>query len=393
MSVIGLQGHATVWRRFFLPVIAFLFLFSGFYKGIVASPIDLTVMAAVILCVGLALRFREIDIWHHTAFWLFVALTAYLAIRLFPDPSPWGVRKLAEAVLFGVPAMLAGYVIAKCDDAFQLMIAVLSYAAIPAAIIMALIAALTSPYGFQWIGSGGYQLTGLFMGLSLLAAAISNRYIAFGFAMLGTAVAGSLTAALFAPPAVAFIWITRRKMIVKPILAATALLAFYSALVAPPLIFMRVLWKIGAIESVVTLGDKAPRYGGAVWTSKLLHVMPVESRKYLVDTLATDRFDIYKSAITKIISAPVFGHGYGKLEYFGNAYPHNIPLEMLAEGGVVGGLLLVAFLIAARPPLTDNADVFSAACLILLLGAALFGGYWGNRILLFFLGYSTGRQQ
>jgi O-antigen ligase len=390
MSVIGIDTRRL--DSVMLPTVALLFLFSGFYKGIVPSPVDLTAFAAILLCVVLLIYLRDLDIWQQPAAWLFVALTAWLAIRLLPEPSSWGLRKIAETVLFGVPAMLAGYVIAKREDAFQVMLAVLSYAAIPAAIIMAVMAALTNPYSYQWIGSGGYQLTGMFMGLSLIATAVSSRYIAFGFAALGMAVAGSLTAALFAPPAIAFVWITRRKMIVKPIIAAMMLLTLYSALVAPPLVLMRVLWKIGAMENVVTLGDQAPRYGGAVWTNKLLHLMPTESQKYLVDTLATDRLGIYKSAIAKIRTAPIIGHGYGKVDYAWNLYPHDLLLEMLAEGGAIALLLLLSILVTSLPRIDDDIGAFAGGCLILFLGGSLVGGYWGNRILLFLLGFSMGRR-
>jgi O-antigen ligase len=389
MSVVDIDARRV--GSVALPAVALLFLFSGFYKGVVPSPVDLTAFTAILLCVVLLPYLRDLDIWRQPAAWLFVALTAWLAIRLFPHPAPWGVRKLEETILFGVPAMAAGYALAKDDEAFEALTLILSYVSLPMTLVL-VVGAYHDPYEFRWIGSAGYQMTGLFMGLSMIAAAISNRYIAFGFATLGMAVAGSLVAAVFTPLAILLIWFSRRKLIVRPFLAAIALLVLFTASVAPPFIVMRALWKVGAIENAVTLGDKAPVTGGAPLTSAILNLTPVDQSQHPIITSQEDRSDIYKSAISQIKSAPVFGHGYGKLTYATYLYPHNIILEMWSEGGIVAVGLLGALLIFSRSPINSDADAFAMACLILLLGGAMVGGYWGNRILLFFLGVSIGRR-
>lgn len=367
-----------------------LFIFSGFYKELVAPPIDLTVLAAGLTCAALIPFLHEVDVHRHAATWLLVALTSYLAIRLLPDPSAWGARKLAEATLFGAPAFFAGYVIAKRNDAINIMIAVLSYAAPPVAVALAIISAATDPYVSHWIGSAGYQLTGVFMGLSLIAAAVSNRYICFGFAALGLAVSGSLTAAVFSPIAVALIWWQHRDYIAKQAATAIALLAIYSLLVAPPLIVMRALWKIGAIETTITLGDKAPRYGGAALTEKIIAAIVEKDHRYKVDNLAADRLDIFADAWRKFLQAPIFGNGYGQLDYLGNRNAHNVILEMLAEGGLIAAVLFMAVLAFSLPRPYGRSDVYALASLVILIGGAMFGGYWGNRILLLFIGMAVG---
>jgi O-antigen ligase len=375
-----------------LPLAALAFLFSGFYKGLVTSPVDLTALTGALTCIALLPFLRDLDAHRQAATWLLAALTAYLALRLLPSPAPWGLRKLAELVLFGAPAFLAGYVIAKRADALSFLWALCSYAAVPMAAAMALKAAFTDAYAYQWIGSGGYQLTGLFMGLAMLSAAISRRYVCFVFAVLGLAVTGNLTTALFAPIGLALIWWKVRAPVVKPLAAVTALLVLYIAAVGPPMVFMRVLWKVGAIERNLVQDENAPRYGGAPLTEKILKLMPEDSHHFQVDKMSSDRVYIFAAAWRKFVEAPFVGHGYGSLEYEGHQYPHNALLELLAEGGIVAAALLIAVILAARPPLDDDAGVFVAAALILLLGSALVSGYWGNRILLFLIGMAAARR-
>lgn len=392
VASVGTVRGNDVLAKSLLVIAALSFVFSGFYKGLVNSPLDLTVLTGGLTCAALLPFIREIDVHRHAAAWLLVALAGYLALRLLPDFPAWGVRKLAEFVLFGAPAFLAGYVIAKRDHAVQLTMDALAWSAAPMAIALAALAANTNPYSYQSIGSAGYQLTGLYMGLALIACAASNRFICFGFAALGLAVTGNLSAGLFAPPAVMLIWWTRRRPVLKPLVAALALLSLYTAAVAPPLIVMRTLWKIGSIENKVALGEKAPAVGGAEMTGKVLELMPSESQQYLVETRSGDRLDIFKAAALMFKDSPIFGRGYGTFEHAENRYPHNILLEMLAEGGAIAGLLMIAALAAARPPLNDDESAFAAASLLLLIGSSFVSGYWGNRILLLFLGLCVGRR-
>jgi hypothetical protein len=90
-------------------------------------------------------------------------LAVWIGIRLFPDPAPWGLRKYGELVLFGIPAFIAGYTIARSNDARDAAMRLFAYAGVPISVIVVAQAALGNPYSFSWVGSGGYQLTGIFL--------------------------------------------------------------------------------------------------------------------------------------------------------------------------------------------------------------------------------------
>jgi O-antigen ligase len=68
------------------------------------------------------------------------------------------------------------------------------------------------------------------------------------------------------------------------------------------------------------------------------------------DLSSRGRLILYQDAIDLIKTAPIFGHGVGAFGYLGDylvlgTYPHNMFLEILLDGGIVGLLLFLGFLV------------------------------------------------
>jgi hypothetical protein len=393
-----------------LTSVTLLFLFSGFYKELIYSPLDLTVLTAILTYLAILFCWKEsVKLIRSSIFILIIVLTGWLALRLFPSMPAWGVRKIQEIAFFGPAAIGAGYLIAKDRRAMDTLLLVLSYAAIPMAFYVAVSAALGNPYSFQWIGSSGYQGTGLIFGLSVIASTVSKRSICFGFSTLGCGVTGHLSGTLFSAAAVFLLWVIYRdwRTIGKSILASVLLITIYTFTVAPPLIFMRIMWKSGAILIKTTSDQRIEtaesenylvnqsRLGKAIVTG--LKAMPDESQKYQVDAISIERHELYHFAINQFRIRPIVGHGYGAIDYLGNKYPHNIVLEILSETGIIGGFLMMTILYLTalsfwKMDVTET-KMFSLGCFILLIFTAMVSGYWGGRILFFGIGLSVGARR
>ena len=388
-----------------LPLVALGFIFSGFYKGQVESPIDLTVVAAVATCVLLLPFWRGLlPLAERPILVVLAILIGYLALRLLPGIPRWGVRKLGEILLFGAPALAAGYVIAR--QSAKPMLSILCFSSVPATIWVVLFAVGHSPYSYAWVGSGGYQLTGMFLGAGMVAAAASRNWMIFGIAALGLSVTGNLSGALFAAVAVLTIWIIQRdwRVVAKSITASLAWMGLYTLLIAPPLLVMRILWTSGAVLISTTAvelptafesGNYLNRYGLGRMIVSALKIMPKESQRYLVEAKSADRIDIYRDAAEKFLESPIFGNGYGAIKYLDYSYPHNVLLEMLAEGGVIAGglFLILAFLILRQfwPPPTEPFEQFALGYILLVGLTAMVSGYFGGRLLIFGIGMALAR--
>jgi len=86
--------------------------------------------------------------------------------------------------------------------------------------------------------------------------------------------------------------------------------------------------------------------------------MSVERTAKRLTTLFTDadsgagvsgRFSRYEVALADFVERPIFGNGMGA--YLGDSvsslgYPHNIVLQYLVDGGLIGGSIIVFFLVA-----------------------------------------------
>lgn len=83
-----------------LPTLTLLFLFSGFYKTTVPSPVDWTVLMGSFVALALSLRVVRLQGIVQPLVGLIVLLNVVLALRLIPDFAPWGIRKIAEGLQF-----------------------------------------------------------------------------------------------------------------------------------------------------------------------------------------------------------------------------------------------------------------------------------------------------
>lgn len=383
-----------------LVPVALAFLFVGFVKGALASPIDLTVVLAAATLAIAATQIRGIQSLISPMTVALAALCIWLAIRIAPDPNPWAIRKLGDIVVFGAPALLAGVVIGGDRVAMRWMMALLAWAAVPAAAFVVWQAAAGNPYSFSSIGTGGYQLTGIFFAFSFIAAAALRWHIIFAIAALGCAVSGNISGAAFGAAAVVAIWITRKDWRAAGTCAGVtfAVLAAYTVVVAPPLVFMRLIWKFGG--SLLLLWDMQvtpfeaaealSKHSAGRGVNAILSIMPAESQKYLVEYPDRSRLSQYMMAFDLFKANPIAGNGFGSINYLGSPYPHNVVLELAAEAGAVGvllfaGVILVAFRSARRHP-------FALAALILVTLLALVSGYFGGRIFMFCLGLAGGSQ-
>jgi len=187
-------------------------------------------------------------------------------------------------------------------------------------------------------------------------------------------------------------------------LISVILITVYTITVAPPLTFMRVIWKSGAFLIATTSDHPLSasesenyllRYGflGRLIV-KSLKAMPAEFQKYAVDQAAADRPKQYRFAIDQFMSSPVYGQGYGAINYKGSKNAHNIILEIPAEGGVIGGAVLISILYLTACCFStmkrDERVLFSLGYFVLLTCTATVSGYWGGRTLLFGIGLSIG---
>jgi O-antigen ligase len=382
------------------------FLFAGAYKGMIASPVDLTLVTAA-ATLGLSLLFRTelSSVAGKPIVWLLAGLTAWFAIRLLPDLPRWGIQKLAETVFLGGPALLAGYLLSRSDKRIDILSSTLAYLCLPIAIYVVLAAAMGNPYSFSSVGSAGYQMTGAVLALGLIACAHQRRIWLFATALLGLMVTGNMSGALFGLCAVAVIWVMDMdwKVVGQQTLISAALIAAYWLLVAPPLFVMRLIWKLGALAlQVARASHVAPEQSAAeldnVWLlggylNGLRTAMPEESQIYLVDASSADRVDYYRDALRAILEHPFFGQGYGAITYAGESYPHNALLEAFAEGGLLAFLLLSSIIAFSLLAAFRSRNTFVVGVVIVATMTMMVSGYWGGRSLLFALGVAAGATQ
>lgn len=127
-------------------------------------------------------------------------------------------------------------------------------------------------------------------------------------------------------------------------------------------------------------------------------------QRFLVQTLeqgySSGRDRITDDTIDLFNAHPFFGGGldgyYGTFGHVtGFEYPHNLPLAVLAEGGLVaavlfaGAVLLAAHELRLRRPLPPVAVYFGLAATYVAVASLFTGDYYDSRLLWFFLGLAV----
>lgn len=385
----------TPFAEWFLATATLLVLFVGTFKGLVPSPIDLSVVTLGLMCLALLPYWRTWGEFDRVTGILLAGVIIWSALRMFPEPSAWGIRKMVEAVAIGLPVALAGSVIGKRIGTQQAIMAILSWVAVPVTAYL-LFHVAEHPRSFGSIGSGNYQHTGLLLAFGMIASAASGRFILLAIATLGCVLTGHISGVLFGTLAAGVVLLSRRAWAetAKASMLFVAMIATYSAFVAPPVIVSRVATKM---DRVVAFSERAPVLVSPTVTAPA----PASSVREILDTpkaqpaeaakLRTEKFDraeIQTEGIKRFMEQPLFGWGFGKADYRYTIHPHNIIIELGAETGIIGGLLVVGLLFAAARSSMRNP--FALGIFLLVAGFAMVSGYFGSRYLMFAFGLAAG---
>jgi hypothetical protein len=379
----------TRFSYFALPICSVLFLFSAFYKNLVPSPVDLSVVAGALVCICLVPWWRSFAGLKQPLVLLILALNLYLAIRLFPEYPNWGMRKLTAAFLFGLPALCAGYVIASDGRLRGVTMWTFSLLSIPLAAIV-VIESLSSPLDFSTIGGSGYQITGMFFAFAMIASAVLANPYTMAASVIGALVCGNITGIAFGGAAVILIWLRRwdLKDVLKQAAWSLAVVVAYTILVAPPLAIQRTLLTSLGLAKRTELVEPPKASATVPEMFKSITTNPDKLEENA--TTSTERLDIWKAAIKKIEQKPFWGWGYGDVKYGAATMAHNVFLEMLAEGGLIAfGLMLAIFVVAFRQVWLAN-DSLALGFLLLVSLDLMISAIWGLRISLFAFGLAAG---
>jgi O-Antigen ligase len=226
-------------------------------------------------------------------------------------------------------------------------------------------------------------------------------------------VTGNLTGFVFLAVPILVIWIRHPdRIILHSFAAGMVLLGLYTYLVAPPLIFTRILAK--AVATVIIFTDESATGGRTELLGKTIEESLKASGKFRnliaraikvvpgpdisgIAVGTADRWVHYEDALGRFASRPVIGHGYGNLSYGvdNHPHPHNQILELLAEGGAIAAVLGAYIFIASglsawRLASGSVGDRFAFGFFTLLGFQAMVSGYWGSRLLLFAIGLILG---
>jgi hypothetical protein len=376
--------------------LALLYLFAGIYKGVVPFPVDWTIVTGLLLCVALIPDWRIVaSLAVQPAVWIFLILLAYLMISGWPL-TDFGRWKVIESGLLGLPALTAAYVFITtgADKHFRIICVAAGVVSAVAITIMSM-RNDTLAYSIQFL-SGGYQLPAALLGFGFMAVALTPvipspwSYAAGGLLSFGMFSTGSTIgtfAALFVAAAVA-LWTFGFRPKPALIWAAVVILPMVAmSMVKPPPSITRILLKYHFLEVQLDqpIDIEGLEGGSGNHPIKGVYVDIAGSR-----TDVTDRAFLFRSAWQFWERAPVFGHGFGSLQYAaGYRTPHNIPLELLAEGGLIAFILGAAFAgLAGMPCLTARSptSAYPLAIFLLTMATAMVGGYFIGRVQMFAIG-------
>lgn len=154
----------------------------------------------------------------------------------------------------------------------------------------------------------------------------------------------------------------------------------------------RYIWPISrisvssaAIGSVLSLFLPRPTGSFGFW-SRMLDTRLYES----VDRLGSNRVAVWSEAWRLFLENPIFGNGHGQFilqdsvpEHLRYQTPHNFPLEMLNDFGILGGVAMIALVYVGIAKLalkarTQNMPALTLLCLMGLLTMTFQSLFDGN---------------
>ncbi len=372
-------------------------LFVGFVKGIVKWPVDLTFVALCILLILLAKSSSKILLSLQsspkTGALLFL-LCFYFLLRFLPAASEVGLLKLGHLFVFGLPLFFAGILIGQSPRSMRSLVEVLIVlGALAAAAIF--LQSVSYGGGRQGLWTGGYQLTGILIGLGMIGAAIRNNSLLVAFCALGLALCGNVGGSAFSLGICLLLWLYRRDLrrgLISALLAI-AMIASFAFAFQPPVLFTVVASKLAGMASgIVAVNNLNEERRSGIATPTPSQGLPLPKDfdpKAKTEAASADRIWLYLDAIRLWRQSPWIGGGFGALRYLiaDYVYPHNILLELLAETGVLGfslfGTFLAALMLSARG-LENHLEHCAFAAFLFLL--SMVGGDISSRMLWFGLG-------
>lgn len=375
----------------FLSVSVLLFLFAGLYKLVVPSPVDLTIVAASLTCVALMPYWRDADGWLQPVVLIAGTLMLWTAFRLFPDATPWGIRKFAESVLFGVPAVAGGFIIARSPAVLPVFMRWLAFSTLITCPIVIL--GIDNVRDFQTLGNSGYQLTGFYFAAAMVAAASLKQPWQFVAASLACTITGNLSGFLFGILAVLAVWFVQRDWRSAVKLSAFAIITVvaFSALIMQPIVFGRLSVKVdraqqfneSVVERNIEETDLPPVADAPPAITQGVESKPAPPKK-------ADRLELFYVGLQRFLDQPLLGWGFGKADYVYDRTPHNPIIELAAETGILGGILAIALGFTAIGYALRSSSDFVIGYVILVSLTALVSGNWGARIMMFGVGLAAG---
>lgn len=113
-------------------------------------------------------------------------------------------------------------------------------------------------------------------------------------------------------------------------------------------------------------------------------------------SLSSGRDDIYAVAISGIADNLILGSGIGSFDNYSGAYPHNIFLQVLYEGGLFFGIPLIAVIILSICTLNQKVTMDRRLLYVYLISAGLVqllfsANFWSSILFWYWIGLSLKR--
>lgn len=376
MSVDPAVTSLAVVRRWVLPVITAAFVMAGFFKAAPALawlPFDLTVALGAVTAVAVVWRWLTSGA-PRQVHWVVLGFAALLPVAFFTTMIGYGGDKVIRLFTLTLLATLAPVVLIRDSAEVQ-------------------------RYLWAWTGVSGIVVASALFDPQLSSGYQGAPVTAQGVDTIGLGVAAGLVVVV---TAMGLVWSRIPWFIALP-LGGCAVYVLLQSGSRGPLISAVVAVVVGTFLTrrrppplrSVTVGVLA---GAGVLLSFL--AAPLFSQQRILGLLEGDtsgsvdtRIQLYGNAVDSILRHP-FGIGWGGFQRVSVAaypYPHDLPLEVLAEAGVIfGGLFLFWLAMSIWRAHRATVDVVGGttfALLVFLLGKAMVSGDINdNRPLFYCLG-------